>query len=73
MPIYEFVCNSCSKEFEELVPYGTEKAPCPACGGTDVRKLVSMVAFSAGGKMTTTASSSGCASCTSSSCSSCGR
>jgi putative FmdB family regulatory protein len=72
MPIYEFRCEDCAKDFEELVRSGTETLPCPTCGGGKVHRLVSKVAFSSGGKMTTTASSSGCGSCSSSSCSGCG-
>ncbi|MFH1169842.1 MAG: zinc ribbon domain-containing protein [Chloroflexota bacterium] len=34
MPIYEFYCSKCQKEFELLRPIGqaAEPACCPACG-----------------------------------------
>jgi putative FmdB family regulatory protein len=72
MPLYEFRCERCNKDFEELVPSGTQVWPCPDCGGTEVYRIASVAAFSAGGKMTTTASSSSCGSCSSGSCGSCG-
>lgn len=42
MPIYEFVCNSCSHQFEKLV-FSSDKTAigCPQCNGTNVGKLMS--------------------------------
>ena len=71
MPIYEFRCDRCQHEFEELVPTGTASIPCPKCGGTETQRLASAAAFSSGGKMTTTGS--GCSSCSATTCSGCGR
>jgi putative FmdB family regulatory protein len=43
MPIYEFVCAACGARFEELVaPDATP--PCPSCAGTEVTRLISLVA-----------------------------
>lgn len=33
MPIYEYVCDDCSKTFEKLVMKQSEKIVCPQCGG----------------------------------------
>jgi putative FmdB family regulatory protein len=41
MPIYDFVCESCGARFEELVPAGTESAPCGACGHEHTRRAYS--------------------------------
>ena len=38
MPLYEFLCDTCGAQFEELVPPGGT-APCPACGGERVRRV----------------------------------
>lgn len=35
MPMYDFVCDNCSFEFEELTPLETrDRVACPECGGT---------------------------------------
>lgn len=42
MPIYEYVCRDCGKEFEELVSAEAQKAPaCPHCGCESTEKLMS--------------------------------
>ncbi len=49
MPIYEYHCSGCSREFELLVR-GDESPECPECGGTQLSKLISLpAAHSAGG------------------------
>jgi putative FmdB family regulatory protein len=40
MPLYEFRCLGCSREFETLVRAGAEPS-CPACGGTRLERLIS--------------------------------
>lgn len=46
MPIYEYHCDVCGKDFE-FVQKMTEapKKTCPECGGRKFRKLVSSTAF----------------------------
>lgn len=39
MPLYDFRCRQCGEQFEELVPAGSS-APCPACGSTDVERML---------------------------------
>ena len=70
MPIYEFVCERCEKEFEELVRSYSSQATCPGCESTEVRRLLSTFSYSSGSTYSSSAGSS-CSSCTSSSCSSC--
>jgi len=41
MPIYEYECKKCSKQFETLLLPGDQKPACPECGSRDLRKLVS--------------------------------
>jgi putative FmdB family regulatory protein len=43
MPIYEFQCQNCETEFEELLPSSRmdEAIPCPDCGGKKVQRLLS--------------------------------
>lgn len=40
MPIYEYSCDTCHHEFEELV-FGDETPPCPKCGSPQTHKLIS--------------------------------
>jgi putative FmdB family regulatory protein len=43
VPLYEFACDVCGAQFEELVaPGGT--APCPACGNERPRRVFSPIA-----------------------------
>jgi len=44
MPIYEYQCLTCSKEFETLVRASSPAPACPACSGTELRKKLSAFA-----------------------------
>ena len=50
MPIYEYHCQSCNKEFELLVRNST-KPECPKCGSRKLSKKMS--AFAVGGSQET--------------------
>ena len=77
MPIYEYKCNACGKDFETLV-MGSSKPECPACDSRDLSRLMSACGFiskssgPSGDTQVKSAGSSGCGSCSSSSCASCG-
>ena len=43
MPIYEYRCRACAHAFEALVRGGVAP-PCPACGATDLERLLSLFA-----------------------------
>jgi putative FmdB family regulatory protein len=58
MPIFEYECGACGRLFEELVMSSSQKVACPACGSTDIDKLISAIAKSCRG-----CSSAGGASC----------
>ncbi|MBU2454226.1 MAG: zinc ribbon domain-containing protein [Proteobacteria bacterium] len=46
MPIFEYKCNHCEKEFERLVFSGEEKnISCPECRNKDVIKKMSASSF----------------------------
>jgi len=46
MPILEYQCNNCRKEFEKLVFSGDkEKVQCPACKSFDNTKTLSATSF----------------------------
>jgi putative FmdB family regulatory protein len=44
MPIFEFSCRSCGREFEHLVRPGGAEAACPSCQSTELERLLSVPA-----------------------------
>jgi putative FmdB family regulatory protein len=81
MPIYEYHCEGCNKDFESLV-FGNETPGCPFCNSTNVRKLMSACGFVSKGTVVgsngktetvkTSASASPCSGCSAGSCAGCG-
>ena len=78
MPIYEYQCNACQKEFEALV-LGGDTPACPSCSSRDLARLMSKCGFvskSAGPggetQVTSSSASSACSSCSAGSCATCG-
>ncbi|RJR41249.1 MAG: zinc ribbon domain-containing protein [Desulfobacteraceae bacterium] len=49
MPIYEFRCNKCGMEFEQIVFSSNEEVPCPGCGKDDTCRLMSSFSCSSPG------------------------
>jgi putative FmdB family regulatory protein len=47
MPLFEYECRGCGRQFEYLTRNG-QSPTCPACTGTDLRKLLSVFAVSGG-------------------------
>jgi len=47
MPLYEYCCQNCSKEFELLVR-GGESPTCPECGDARLERLLSVPAAHVG-------------------------
>ena len=48
MPLYEYRCLSCESQFELLIR-GEVTPACPACGATELERLLSMFAVSSEG------------------------
>lgn len=75
MPIYEYHCDQCDRNFECLI-IGSDEPECPTCKGKNVDKMMSACGFvSRGGGGETVSRSAGassCSGCAASSCSSCG-
>jgi putative FmdB family regulatory protein len=46
MPLYEYQCINCGKQFEKMVRFseGVQNQACPACQSQDTRKKISMIA-----------------------------
>lgn len=50
MPIYEFVCNACSNEFEAIVSStDTSSVSCDSCKSDDLKKVMSASSIKVGG------------------------
>ncbi len=47
MPIYEYQCRNCNRTLQALVMSNKEEKDlkCPNCGGTDLKKLISLVSY----------------------------
>ena len=63
MPIYEFICEECFEEFEELVGFSQSEINfnCPSCSSELIRKKISsFAAHSSGGWRESSMSSSNC-------------
>jgi len=41
MPIYDYVCSACARQFEVLVR-GSQTPACPSCGGVELDRLLSL-------------------------------
>ncbi len=78
MPIYEYFCDKCQHEFEELV-FGDEMPPCPKCGANKSQKLMSRPCYHSGdggayegsSAMPSGGGKSKCAGCSGGNCSTC--
>jgi putative FmdB family regulatory protein len=65
VPIYDYRCQTCGRQFDELHQRNADATPaCPACGGTDVSRLISLIAgLSSGGSNGGPAASGGGCGC----------
>lgn len=84
MPIFEYKCEACGKEFEELVFKEGDTVPCPECQSENTDKLMSCCRFKTAGSAVSSAladaggvapaapsAPSGCAGCSGGNCSTC--
>jgi len=80
MPIYEYVCLDCKKEYEILRSFSEADIPvaCNECGGENVKRKLSLFYTQSGGHNVSARPGSvggaggGCSSCAGGNCSSCG-
>lgn len=74
MPLYEYVCTKCGREFEELV-FGDDLPSCPECGAEETSKMMSCCArhrgAENGGDYGAPSSGGGCGGCSGGNCASC--
>ena len=62
MPLYEYACKTCDKQFEVLVR-GEQTPECPTCHGTALEKRLSVFAAHTAGTPTRSFSPGPCGSC----------
>ena len=62
MPIYEYRCRGCEKDFEKYVPGASTKVACPACASGDVTRKLSVfgVGVNAGAVASSMSGGGGC-------------
>ena len=63
MPIYEYQCAACGREFETLVRKSSPPPECPGCNGTELRKKLSAFAAIIGAASAREALPASCQSC----------
>ena len=76
MPVYDYKCKKCGTEFEKFLRSlaAASTVKCEKCGSSQVVKLVTCCAVSAGGKTesgSSSNSSSSCGTCSGGTCSTC--
>ena len=64
MPLFEYTCGKCGKEFEELVRDPDDAVACPHCGSKKTEKRLSAFAARVGGS----AASGGASACPTGTC-----
>ena len=63
MPVYEFKCDPCNSRVDRLLPMQHGVQSCPTCD-TEMKKMVTMPAFTPGHWETRRAGSTGGSACT---------
>ncbi|MCE1246884.1 MAG: zinc ribbon domain-containing protein [Firmicutes bacterium] len=76
MPLYEYKCLACEKNFDKICRAGIpdSEITCPACGKNEAKRKLSMFSFgsrNSSGDFKSAPSSGGCGSCSSHNCSNC--
>jgi putative FmdB family regulatory protein len=71
MPIYEYKCAKCNKEFECLILGSDEDISCPDCADENVRRLMSACSFKSSGNYSSASGPSGCSTCSGGNCGTC--
>jgi putative FmdB family regulatory protein len=61
MPIYEYVCDDCQAQFEQIVMSAKQKIACPKCGSK--HHTLQLSVFSAGKSAHSSSSAAPAASC----------
>lgn len=72
MPVYEYECRKCKKDFDVLIFNLSEKVQCKFCGSKKVKKMLSSFSVGSGSKSDVSKNNgSSCGGCSGGSCSTC--
>jgi putative FmdB family regulatory protein len=63
MPIYEYRCAGCGREFEKYVSGAATAVACPECASPKVKRTLSVVGIRSGGSMMPSAGPTGGGGC----------
>jgi len=63
MPLFEYICQDCGKEFEKIVPRHDSVADCPKCSSVRVEKQLSVFAVSGSSQSESFDAAPGCGRC----------
>jgi putative FmdB family regulatory protein len=63
MPIFEYVCQDCGKDFERIVPRHDSTTDCPHCHSNHLEKQLSVFAVSGSGESDSALEAPGCGRC----------
>ena len=64
MPIFEYICRDCGRDFERIVPRHDSETDCVHCNSENIEKQLSVFAVSApGGSASSQMSDPGCGRC----------
>jgi putative FmdB family regulatory protein len=63
MPIFEYRCLDCEKDFEKLVRASDPALVCPHCGGAHLNKKLSAFAAVTGGALSVPGAPAPCGAC----------
>jgi len=74
MPIYEYVCQDCRREYDLLRPMKEADAPaaCDSCGSRKSKRKLSLCNAQSGGKAVAGTNAPSCSGCAGGSCGTCG-
>jgi putative FmdB family regulatory protein len=64
MPMYEYTCQKCEEEFEELVFGNDDDVECPKCNSQKIKRKMSAFAIKSGSSYRPSGGSSSCSGCT---------
>jgi putative FmdB family regulatory protein len=63
MPLFEYRCNDCGRDFEKIVPRHDSQTDCPHCASVDIEKQLSVFAVAGSAESDASDAAQGCGRC----------